>query len=144
SIPPLEQILRQNIATLAVLIGHTPFQYTVPSSHTPRRFVMHRKGFVDNVFEIVPDREKIEYPVNLEKGGATAPAAVHPATVPAQRPPAAPVLTAEPPVLKPEPPAARPEPPVIKPDPIPPAQRDPDAIMLKPDPSRSGTGSGTP
>jgi len=25
-----------------------------------------------------------------------------------------------------------------------PATRDPDAIMLKPDPSRSGSGSGTP
>jgi hypothetical protein len=149
------------------LLGQTPFSFTLPSSRTARQFVLHRKGYVDAVVEIVPDREKIEYTEKLEKGAATQPAVVHQATDPATRPPPArpeppglkpdparpespatrpepAAIKPEPPVLKPEPPALKPEPPTTKPDPVPPATPDPDMIKLKPDPSRLGSGSGSP
>ncbi|HEY0476706.1 MAG TPA: protein kinase [Kofleriaceae bacterium] len=142
------------------VLGQTPFSFTLPSSRTARQFVLHRKGYVDAVVEIVPDREKIEYTEKLEKGAATQPAVVHQATAPATRPPPArpeppvlrpdparpepPATRPEPAVVKPEPPVLKPAPPTTRPDPVPPATPDPDMINLKPDPSRSGSGSGTP
>jgi len=50
------------------VIGHTPFSFKLKPSRTPRQFELHRKGYIDSVIEIVPDREKIETTERLERG----------------------------------------------------------------------------
>ena len=141
------------------VLGQTPFSFSLPSSRTAaRQFGLHRKGYVDVVVEIIPDRARIEYTERLERGATTAAPVVHQATNPDPVPPAIkpdpgaarpPTPRPDPGTAKPDPGATKPDapplkPPTTKPDPVPPAVPDPDTIMLKPDPSRTGSGSGTP
>jgi hypothetical protein len=155
------------------VLGQTPFTFSLPSSRTAaRQFGLHRKGYVDVVVELVPDRPRIEYTEKLERGAATAAPVVHQVTRPdpgAAKPdpgaakPDPGAAKPDPGAAKPDPGAAKPDPaatnpdpgatkpdppplkpPTTKPDPVPPAVPDPDTIMLKPDPSRTGSGSGTP
>jgi serine/threonine protein kinase len=142
------------------VIGHTPFSFTLPASHNPRQFALHRNGYVDALVEIVPDQPKFEYTEKLEHGSAVAPV-VHRANDPAHSPaatnPTMPTTPATPtgtdvPAVKPDAtkPEARPEikPVEIKPTETKPAETKPprpdDEIELKADPSRVGSGSATP
>jgi serine/threonine protein kinase len=134
-------------------LGRTPFSFTLPASHVPRQFALHYKDYVDAVVEIKPDREKIEYIEKLERGAPGQPPVVHPADgtrppprpgTPDVRPPPGPGVPG--PQIPPGPPAS-PGTPEIKPPPRPasPAPGDDDGVpTLKPDPSRAGSGSGTP
>ncbi|HMG19884.1 MAG TPA: hypothetical protein VK607_01155, partial [Kofleriaceae bacterium] len=134
------------------LLGRTPLPFTLTASRTPRQFSLHRTGYVDAVVEIVPDQAKLEYTQPLERGASSASPVVHHATEPG-RPPATPA-TPDGPAIKPDPtridpvkPETRPEvKPEIKPEVKPPPQPPPpeDEIMLKPDPSRAGSGSSAP
>jgi serine/threonine protein kinase len=54
--------------TLDKVIGRTPFSFKLKPSRTARQFELHRKGYFDSVLEIMPDREKIEATVKLERG----------------------------------------------------------------------------
>ena len=149
-----------------LVVGTTPFTFSLPSSHTARQFGLHRKGYIDAVIEIVPDREKIEYTEKLERGAADAPAVVHRATeAPAPGLPTRPATpsaasdSVPPPPARPVPsPTAPPVPPATprleptgqfptppKPESPPPTPEAPtpphgDAIPLKP----FGSGSSTP
>jgi serine/threonine-protein kinase len=133
------------------LLGRTPFAFTLPASHVARQFALHHKDYVDAVVEIKPDREKIEYTEKLERGAPGQPPVVHPAD--ATHPPTPRPGTPEikplpgPGVPAPQTPPVPPGTPEIKPPPRPatPPPPDDDSIpTLKPDPSRAGSGSGTP
>jgi hypothetical protein len=54
--------------TLDKVIGHTPFSFKLKPSRTARQFELHRKGYLDTVIEIVPDRERIDATEKLERG----------------------------------------------------------------------------
>jgi hypothetical protein len=146
------------------VIGHTPFSFTLPASHKPRQFGLHRGGYVDALVEIVPDRPKIEYTEPLERGAATSrPPVVHHATTPTTpttptssdtpvtrpgeiKPPPG-EIKSPPAEIKPPPGEIKPPPGEIKPPPgeiKPPPKRPEDEIELKADPSRAGSGSSTP
>jgi hypothetical protein len=146
------------------LLGHTPFQFTLPASHVPRQFALHHKDYVDAVVEIIPERDKINLTEPLERGAPGQPPVIHPAD-PTRRPPPPGTPEGRPPPpgpgapapQSPSPPPAppaspgRPDVPEIKPPPPPPRTTPPappppddDSIQLKPDPSRAGSGSGTP
>jgi hypothetical protein len=145
-------------------LGHTPLQFTIPASHTARQFELRRKDYVSAIVEIVPELDKIEYTEKLERGAGAAAPVVHRATAatrptasapPPATPPAtptAPAVASTPPSppptaeIKPDPAAAKPEikePPAPKPPTAPSAPSDSDAILLKPDPSRTGAGTGS-
>jgi len=118
------------------VVGMTPVAFTLAASRTPRQFGLHRKDYLDAVIEIVPEHEKIDHTEKLERGTAATPAAMHRASDPARPAKADDPTPAAPPAQKPAPPSAEPagtEPPAS----------DSDAILLKPDPSRIGSGSGT-
>ena len=59
------------------LLGHTPFTFTLPASHTPRQFALHHKDYVDAVVEIVPELDRINYTEPLERGAPGQPPVVH-------------------------------------------------------------------
>ena len=134
------------------VFGRTPFAFTVPASHVPRQFALHHRDYVDAVVEIKPDREKIEYTEKLERGTPGQPPVVHPADATHPPPPRTGTPEVRPPpgpgVPEPQTPPASPGTPEIKPPPprpAPPPPPDDDSIpTLKPDPSRAGSGSGTP
>jgi serine/threonine-protein kinase len=112
------------------VIGHTPFSFKLRPSHTARQFELHRKGYIDAVVEVVPDREKLDNTEKLERGTGRKPPP--PQKDPAQVPPAPPTATDKP-VVPVEP---------TKP-PAPPKADDDcgDPPCLKADPSRTGSGS---
>jgi serine/threonine-protein kinase len=116
------------------VIGHTPFSFKLRPSHTPRQFELHRKGYIDAVVEVVPDREKLDSTEKLERGTGRKPPPPPPPPQKdqAQVPSAPPTPTDKP--------AAPVEP--TKP-PVPPKADDDcgDPPCLKADPSRAGSGS---
>jgi serine/threonine protein kinase len=140
------------------LLGHTPFAFTLPASHVPRQFALHYKDHVDAVVEIIPEKDKIDITEPLERGAPGQPPVVHPADPTRRRPPPGPgTPEVRPPPgpgvpgLQPSPgPPASPGTPEIKPPPAAapprpaPPPEDDTVPTLKPDPSRAGSGSGTP
>ena len=53
-----------------------PIAITRAGSHTPTRYKVTKAGYGDTVIEIVPNRERIEHVVKLEKGVSGRPAVV--------------------------------------------------------------------
>jgi serine/threonine-protein kinase len=111
--------------TNGTLIGRTPFTFKVQPSHNARQFGLHRKGYIDAVVELIPDRQRIEHTERLVRGASTRKAE-----------PATPRTEPTPPKTDPTPPKPDPTPP--KPDPTPP-KPDPTqqagSPALKPDPA---------
>jgi len=132
--------------TNGTLIGHTPFTLKVPSSRTARQFALHRKGYVDTVIELVPDRPQIRHTEKLVRAprGATAghpPTAPRvPSSIPAAPGPDATVHEAGSAGPVPPEPAAPAGSAAAKPKP---ADDDCEPPCLKADPSRQGGADGS-
>jgi hypothetical protein len=147
-----------------VILGHTPLRFELSPSRQARQFAVSRKGYRDAVVELVPDQEDIQYTEKLVRGPAGRPILhqVDDRSAPAERtgsasgPPESAPAPAERTGSASGPPESAPAPAELaKPEPGAPAPSRPgsaspgapgdDGIdpILKPDPSRAGSGVGS-
>jgi hypothetical protein len=148
SVPPGAAV--KDLASGAV-IGQTPVSFDLAPSREPRQFALSRKGYGDAVIELVPDQEAIERTATMARGEPASQADNHKVPDPGGRSTPGGGSARS----KPEPASGNPEP--GKPTGTPgsakagsaappgPARPDDDSIepVLKADPSRAGSGSGS-
>jgi serine/threonine-protein kinase len=56
-----------------VRVGKTPISFNLSPSHAPRQFALRLKGYNDVVFEVVPNKPKLEVTEKLVKGATRTP-----------------------------------------------------------------------
>ncbi|MGE0548221.1 MAG: serine/threonine-protein kinase [Kofleriaceae bacterium] len=129
----------------------TPAKFKLAGSSTPRRYKLHKRGYIDVVVELTPNQAEVTYIEKLEKGAAGTVKVVQPGsgsnastTTPVATPgPGSGAVTAPDPgpgsaAVKPGPGSAAPKPPP------PPDEPDDGLPTLKPfSGSGAGTGSGS-